>query len=824
VETEARDEERTVPGGSGLAAVWLRWRSELRSRWRAWLAVAALVGLAGGVVIAAAAGARRTDSAYPRFLRAYKAADVLIADDGEVPQPFDLRKVERLPQVAEAVRGTYQYTKGDFAYFAPADNRVGTSVNRFKILQGRRPNPSRIDEIAVSFAVGKRLGLTLGATMPLNRPDEVAMARKHHFRLPPQVIFRVVAIEAAPGEFPPQYVGGVPVVHMTPAFYRTISHRFEPRDSMYIRLKRGAADLPAFRAELARLNAGKGAFYLTQQVVSAPTRRSIHLQAIALWVLAALTALVALLVLAQTLARQTFLESTEFPTLRAIGMTRVQLWLLGMGRAAAIGCFGAGLAVGLALLLSPLTPFGLARTAEPDPGFALDGPALGLGALATVVLVALLAAVPAWRVARLAGSALGTVELATPERPSLVAGWAARVGLPPTVVVGARMALEPGRGRTAVPVRTTIAGVTIGLAALAAALTFGASLKHLLATPRLYGWNWDAAVTDYGSGRNSDLFKYSRRIAAVPGIDSFSLGASGIPLVVGGEQVTSLAIEPVEGSVLPPILQGRPPSAATEVALGAKTLRRLGAHVGDTIEVGITGAPQQAVTVVGRTVIPALVGGDARLGEGALLSVAGMRRLAPKSLAGAITASDVYLRVTPGADTSLVLARLKARVWPQGGRDPSVLPFAVLNRETPSDILNFGRVENLPFVLAAILAALAAATLAHMLVSAIRRRRRDVAVLKTVGFVRRQVVAAIAWQATTLASVAILVGVPLGVAAGRWTWAVFADRLGVVREPVIPVAPVLLTIPATLLAANLVALLPARLAVRTEPARVLRTE
>jgi hypothetical protein len=41
-----------------------------------------LVAVAGGAVLAAAAGARRTASAYPRLLTASKASDVVVAPDG----------------------------------------------------------------------------------------------------------------------------------------------------------------------------------------------------------------------------------------------------------------------------------------------------------------------------------------------------------------------------------------------------------------------------------------------------------------------------------------------------------------------------------------------------------------------------------------------------------------------------------------------------------------------------------------------------------------------------------------------------------------------
>jgi ABC-type lipoprotein release transport system permease subunit len=130
----------------------------------------------------------------------------------------------------------------------------------------------------------------------------------------------------------------------------------------------------------------------------------------------------------------------------------------------------------------------------------------------------------------------------------------------------------------------------------------------------------------------------------------------------------------------------------------------------------------------------------------------------------------------------------------------------------------------MPLVLSALLVAIAAGALAHTLVMAIRRRARDLAILKTLGFDRRQVLATVAWQATTFAAVGLLVGLPLGLAVGRWAWNLFADEFGVVPEPVLPVPLILLVVPGAILLANLVAVFPARIAARTQPAVVLRAE
>ena len=150
---------------------------------------------------------------------------------------------------------------------------------------------------------------------------------------------------------------------------------------------------------------------------------------------------------------------------------------------------GAVLAVAIAVAASPLMPIGAARVAEPDPGVVVtrrcSAPASRSSPCAT-------------RCARPGGLAGGAAPARgarsarrrraglLPERPSRLAAALPSAG-PVTSGVGVRMALEPGRGRTAVPVRSALAGTAIALTALVAAAVFGASLARLAGTPHRYG-------------------------------------------------------------------------------------------------------------------------------------------------------------------------------------------------------------------------------------------------------------------------------------------------------------------------------------------------
>jgi ABC-type antimicrobial peptide transport system permease subunit len=125
---------------------------------------------------------------------------------------------------------------------------------------------------------------------------------------------------------------------------------------------------------------------------------------------------------------------------------------------------------------------------------------------------------------------------------------------------------------------------------------------------------------------------------------------------------------------------------------------------------------------------------------------------------------------------------------------------------------------------AAILGVMAGAVLVYTLLTAIRRRRRDLAVLKALGFLRRDLARTVTVQALTLAAFALVIGLPVGVALGRIVWNRFADWQGIPAVPTVTVWVLVLVAVAVLAAAALIAIVPARLAARTAPADALRTE
>ena len=183
-----------------LAAGWMCFRAELRRRWRAWLALALIVGAFAGVVEAAAAGARRTDAAYPALLAWSYVPDVMLfsypGQSGTFGQ-FSPAAAARLPQaVQSAVIASYQVaTPAAADLVAPETGQVpGRFWRRRVLLAGRLPDPARPGEVNISFTLAQAAHLEVGDM--LRTKLLTAAGTLEQFR------FRIVGIDAAPAEFP----------------------------------------------------------------------------------------------------------------------------------------------------------------------------------------------------------------------------------------------------------------------------------------------------------------------------------------------------------------------------------------------------------------------------------------------------------------------------------------------------------------------------------------------------------------------------------------------------------------------------------------------
>jgi ABC-type lipoprotein release transport system permease subunit len=794
-----------------MGAIRLRLGAELRARWRGWLGLALLLAAFAGLTLATAAGARRTDTAYQRLLKISHPFDQFLLGVGPHPvslfplnKPMTLEQVRSLPEVADDLTEYFfDGPNGAPGGIASPDTRMDRSFNTARIVAGRLPESAT--EVAVPVAIVSTYHARVGRTITVRLVDQSTNT--------PRIVpteFTVTGIIAVPGEFPPYSDLGPPRLHFSAAFYNKYQS-FGGFPYTFVRLKRGAADMPAFLKSLGAISHGLPVIGYRQEDLARNVERSFHLQAVALELFALFLAIVAALVLGQTLGRQAMAEGVDYPALRALGMTRRQLFGLGVIRASILSVAGIALAIPIAIALSPLAPTGLARAADPNPGVHFDLVALAGGAAIALVVLMLLVLIPCARAARLAerDEVFGRAESGA-ERASRSVEAVTRAGASAPAVVGMRLALEPGRGRTAVPVRTTIAGVVLAIAALTITLSFGASLRYLLDTPRLYGQTWDEGV----GWDNVSPQQFAQAIAAAradPNVEKAAPVSAGVPFLVDGVPADGMVVPPEAETFLPPIESGRGPRAADEIALGPKTLRRINKNVGDEVSVSVVGVPAKSFRVVGRLVVPT-VGHTANLGEGSVVTNGGIEQFFP----GSDAPDEFVVRFKPGVNETKARAQLEKDVAPAGAstQDPT----------TPGDLLNFGRSRNLPLILSGLLVLLGLGTLAHALVTSINRRRRDFAICKTLGFTRRDVARAIAWQSSTFIVVSLVFGLVIGVIAGRALWSVYANQLGILNVPRIPLVTLLLIIPSAALLANGLALLPARSAAGTRPAIVLRAE
>jgi putative ABC transport system permease protein len=287
-------------------------------------------------------------------------------------------------------------------------------------------------------------------------------------------------------------------------------------------------------------------------------------------------------------------------------------------------------------------------------------------------------------------------------------------------------------------------------------------------------------------------------------------------LRAGGTAFEAIAL-PLPGGTpfVPAPAAGRLPGTSQEIALGTKTLRELHARIGATIRVSLDNSPPRPMTIVGTTVFPSL-SDKLGLGTGAALTPSGLRHLVPDK-APFIPPGDVLVRFRPGISPQAGRHALAAQLKRLGS-------FTVDGPATPTDLVNFGKVQNLPQALGTGLAAVALLTIAHLLMTSVRRRQRDVAILRAFGFTPRQVRRAYCWQAVTLAGIALVIGIPAGIACGRLCWQVFAHQLGIIPVTAVPLAALSIMAASWLAAAVALAALPGGTATRTPPARILHSE
>jgi hypothetical protein len=531
-----------------------------------------------------------------------------------------------------------------------------------------------------------------------------------------------------------------------------------------------------------------------------PTGEAIRYEARGVSLFAAVAALATAVFIGQAAARQARREWGDLDTLMALGWSRRETLLAGGVRALPTAAAAAAVAAGLAVVVSPVGPVGVARSAEFDPGLHVDGWVIGIGAVLVLALTFACSWLPLYRLHR-------RVDMTGGRRPAR--SFVVPAGpLPLPAATGVRLAVNGGRSG-GIPLGTALASFALAAGAVAATFGLVASLDVLTDTPERFGVTWDYSFGAPVEGEQEEaataFFEDRSDVAAAAGI-------VGADLEINGRVYWAHSFAPVpgiDGTIDPAITDGREPVRSDEIALGEISMRELGVGIGDTVDVTttVTGSEPATMTVVGTALVNDTFEGSP--GRGAIVVHEWIAAAAPE----AASPDPFVVRLASGADHQAFRDDLER-----------AFPGTVSGPVKQAAIRNVERVRYVPYLVAALVGLLAVASLTHALVLSTRRQRGQLAVLQALGFRRGQTAAAVGWQATALGVGAVVIGLPLGVVAGRWTWRLIANQLGVASGPVVPLVPVAGAIVIALVLANLAAAVPAWRASRVAPAEALRVE
>jgi hypothetical protein len=759
------------------APLVLRVRVAIHHRRMAALGLAVLVAIGVGVVLTLAAGARRTGSAPDRYTASAGGdPDTTLVQPSGRPQTSAVRA---LPIVRELHSVTFLTAvvagHDDVATFA------GDGYTEPRLVAGRQPTGSHDFVATKTFA--DRAGLHVGDHVTVQTFTQQQADDHTAFVADPTGSFEatLVGLQRSVNElddpmpimrFPPSLldepigvVGTVSTVRLQPGVTRD-----------------------DFRVALDTIPGGDSMFFQPGAIVSTSTRHAVAAQTTGLWIITSVIGLAVLAALGQILAGFVRLAPSSRESLRAIGYTAAQGSAEEVVHAAVL--VGAGTVVGVlgAVLASPLFPRGFALALEPDRRqIRVDGPVLLVGAI--VIALALLTWVAvAARLAR---------RRRAPARPSAAVDALSRAGVRPEAEVGVRFALSRD-GRDRLSSWATIATLCLAVAALAGTLVFGSSVGRLVDDGATYGYNYDyVAGAPTGGPLDASVIDAARTAPGVAGAMALSQASGSIR----GDDLDLVGVEPLRGGLEPVVLAGRFPASPDEVALGELTARSLGVHVGDEMSFDADGGPV-TYHVVGFVVLPSVSFGEGG-GRGGAMVLSGLQRVSPET-----QPEQLALRLEPGTAPDEVA--LGVPVGPSSGQS------------RPPDVVNVARARSVPTIIAVVVGLLALVVLVHALLTSVRARRLDVAVLRALGADRRWIARVVHIQASVLGLIALAIGVPVGIVTGRAVYRVFADRLGLVATPSMPIVVVGSLAIAVLVLVNLSAALPARHAARVAPSIVLR--
>ena len=375
----------------------LVFRSEMRTHRVGAVLLVVVIAVASGVAMATFAAARRSSTAYERFLAWADAPEITVGGCECLPDQLT-RKFERLrtaPFVLDSVIFGYAGLSVGFADGTHAsslalsptvdlEGRLGRELPRAKMLDGRLPDASAPFEVSIGFLAAERFGLHVG--------DELRLLNMARGPSRP-IVVRVVGIHAAPGELPSASGPQGTSLLLTQAFAGEFPDLVDPGDNgMMLRLRPGTdgEDVTQFIDSLGGNLDVQDSSNLTSGI-----ERTVHIETVALVTLGIIVAAVGIVVAGQMLRRQSMLTNSEQVTFAALGLDGAHFVRLSVLRGVSLAVPGGLGAIVIAVALSPLFPVGIGRIADPDVGVHLDPAVVVAGMAATLVVVTAVAVVAA---------------------------------------------------------------------------------------------------------------------------------------------------------------------------------------------------------------------------------------------------------------------------------------------------------------------------------------------------------------------------------------------------------------------------------------------
>ena len=792
-------------------------RAQVRRRWRSLLLIALLAGLVGGLSISLVAGSQRSSTVVDRFVGQANQYD-LIAYSPDFTEAMR-EDISALPGVVRADPDAFLAFNavapdGTLDPVLSAMQDPSTADPTMRVLEGELPDGSDPSQIVVNGPFAAQFGVTVGDVVDLQpfglEQFEAVGAGDYTTPTGPVYPFTVAAIVRLPIEIASEeaatpganrFEDASSVVVPDTWYWEHHDEFLDFGPAYYVELDERTTSIDEVGAAMTGLLPPGAEFDLgsadmlsrTDSLRSPVSLETTSLLALGLGV--ALTGIAAVALLLRAAQRD---HDGDSPTLRALGCARSDVAL-----AAGVRVVPAALTAGVtaavsAVLLSGRYPIGIGRLLELDSGIEVNPAVVGIGAatvtLTILVLAVLLGRPPRERQLRVSG-------------PATLSRWLARSGAPQSTVLGTHFAFSGRDARSGIA-RTAVFGGAVALAVVTATAVFVGGVDALYSQPSRHGWPWDAVVGNTNFALDPNTLNALLEDERVDGLTTALTGTAR----VDGTTAFLVAIDP-SGTAPPIATEGRLPSTSSEIALGPALQSSLGADIGDTVTLSIAQSdfrlaeeePEDRIlTVVGQAALPSW--GDGDMGEDAVITFEGLQA------AGASVAPRVAMLQLGGADPSADIRDLDR-----------ALTEEIYTDLIPARVVNLHRVRTLPLVGLLLAGTLGTFVLAFTLSTGVRSRLRDLAVLRMLGMEARRLRRVLAWQGLALAGAMLVIGLPLGLAAGAAWWRSVAGDLGVSTSPAFPVWLWLL-VPMTGLMAVVASAYPGWKARRKSPADLFRIE